>query len=370
MSKAWSVTELMKDTPLLALRGREKTPPRARLWGKLELALPGQMKDRVALSILEDAERNGSLRPGGLVIESSSGTMAEGLARVTASKGYRLIIVTDPRIDAGLLAKLHALGAEVEVVDSYSPVGGWQRSRLLRLKELLDRHPDAFWPRQYDNPSNPAAYSRVLARELLADLGEGLTALVASVGSGGSLCGTARALRAALPHLRTVAVDATGSVQFHQPDRRRLQSGHGNSLVAGNIDYGVIDEVHWLNDGEVFNACRELARREGVFAGGSSGAAYVVGSWLAQQLPAGTDVVCLFPDRGDRYATTIYSDDYLREHGLEGVEAPSGPREIRYGVDVAGGWSRAPLPEEGRMPYYAAEVPTSWSLSQEIGLPC
>lgn len=367
--KVSSVLELMKDSPLVTLRGRAVARPRARLWAKLDLALPGAMKDRVALRMIENAESAGLLRPGGVIAESSSGTMAEGLARVGTVKGYQVIIVTDPRIDPVTRAKLEALGAVVEVVDVFHPNGGWQRSRLERLKEVLEANPGTFWPRQYDSTDNAGAYEGGMARELLDALGEGLAAVVATVGSGGSLCGTARSLRRELPNLRVVAVDAVGSALFHQPDRRRLQSGHGNSIVPGNIDYRTLDEVHWVADGEAFNACRELARREGIFGGGSAGAAYLVASWVAEQLGEDRDVVVILPDRGDRYFETVYSDDYFAQHGLTGREAASRPETIRYGVDVAESWSRAELPHDGLLPYYASEVRRTADLTRELGLP-
>jgi cysteine synthase len=371
MRKAASILDLMRDAPLLALRGRAASPPRARLWAKLEGWLPGAMKDRVALAIVERAEAAGTLRPGGLIVESSSGTMAEGLARVAALKGYRVIIVTDPRIDPLMRAKLAALGAEVQVVETYLPNGGWQVSRLQRLRQVIADNPGAFWTRQYDDPGNGAAYEVSLAAELLADLGPTLTALVATVGSGGSLCGTARALRRELPALRIYAVDAIGSALFNQPDRKRLQSGHGNSIIPGNLDYSTIDEVQWVSDGEAFHACREMARREGVFAGGSSGAAYVVASWAAAQAGAGEDVVVLLPDRGDRYSGTIFDDAYLRAHGIDGPGEAAGaePRSIRYGLDVAERWSRAELPHDGSVPYHAPEIRRTAELAVELGLP-
>jgi S-sulfo-L-cysteine synthase (3-phospho-L-serine-dependent) len=356
MTKASSVLDLMKDSPLVALRGRSLSAPRARLWGKLELALPGAMKDRVALEIVELAEASGALRPGGTIVESSSGTMAEGLARVGALKSYRVIIVTDPRIDRLTRAKLEALGAELDVVDTYHASGGWQRSRLERVREVLAANPGAVWPRQYDNPGNPGAYERSMGRELLDALGTHLGALIGSVGSGGSLCGTARVLRGEIPDLRVVAVDAVGSALFHQPDRRRLQSGHGNSIIPGNIDYSIVDEVHWVSDAEAFNACRELARREAIFAGGSSGAAYVAASWIAGQLGDDRDAVVIFPDRGDRYFDSIYSDSYFEEHGLVDQPAAASPETIRYGQEVAERWSRAELPHGGPVPYHAPEV--------------
>jgi cysteine synthase len=364
---ARNVLELMRDTPLVALKGREVNTPRARLWGKLELAMPGQMKDRVARRVIADAEEKGLLQPGGIIAESSSGTMAEGLARVGAVLGYRVIIVTDPRIDAGLLAKLRAFGAQLEVVETFAPEGGWQRSRLERLREILRKNPTAFWPRQYDNALFQTVYADEIAQELVASLGE-VAAFVATVGSGSSISGTARALRRMNPGVRIVAVDAAGSVQFHQPERPRKQSGHGNSIIAGNIDYSTIDEAHWINDGEAFGACHELARREGIFAGGSSGAAYIAASWIAEQCLPTQNVVALFPDRGDRYATTIFNEAWLQEHGVAGVAAAREPRRIRYGLDEATAWSWAPLPHDGSVPYYAAGTLTSGRLASDLGL--
>jgi len=368
MRKASSILDLMQDSPLVALRGRGVSAPRARLWGKLELALPGAMKDRVAREIVERAEAHGALRPGGTIVESSSGTMAEGLARVGALKGYRVIIVTDPRIDGLTRARLEALGATLDVVDTYHPSGGWQLSRLERLREVLAANPGAVWTRQYDSPGNAGAYEESVARELLDALGTRLGALISAVGSGGSLCGTARALRREIPDLRVVAVDAVGSALFHQPDRRRLQSGHGNSIIPGNLDYRVIDEVHWVADAEAFNGCRELARREGIFAGGSSGAAYVAASWIAEQLGDDRDAVVILPDRGDRYFESIYSDSWLEEHGLADRPAGASPDTIRYGLDVAERWSRAELPHDGAVPYHASEARRTADLERELGL--
>jgi len=360
-----SLIEMMHDSPLVRLRGREATPPRASLWGKLELFLPGAMKDRVALQCVEDAEADGRLQPGGLIVETSSGTLALGLARVAALKGYRLKIVSDPRMDSMLLNKLRALGAEIEIVPEQHPTGGWQLSRLARVLEILKENPDAFWTQQYDTPSNAGAY-RALAQELTDALGTDIGALVGSVGSGGSLTGTARFLREKISGLRVVAVDAVGSVLFHQPPRNRLQSGHGNNIVAGNVDYGQVDEVHWISDGEAFNACREMTRREGIFGGGSSGACYVVASWVARNLPDGQHVVTILPDSGYRYSELIYSEKALAKHGLLDEVAGAGPRSVRYALDVAERWSYAEVPHDGSVPYFAPDVRGTLELTEEL----
>jgi cysteine synthase A len=300
-----------------------------------------------------------------MIVESSSGTMAEGLARVGRLEGYRVLIVTDPRIDALTTAKLKALGAELEIVEDYHPTGGWQVSRLERLHEVLERHPGAFWPRQYDSPSNAGAYRRI-GEELVESLGPAIAGLVGTVGSGGSLCGIATSLRQRVPQVKVVAVDAVGSVLFHQPDRQRLQSGHGNSIVPGNLDHRLIQEVHWLADGEAFNACWELAAREGIFAGGSSGAAWVVGSWVAAQCEPEQDVIVILPDRGDRYCESVYSERFLSDHGLAGMEAAAAPRVISYGGEVAQRWSVAALPTDGRSPYHDPRVKRTMELEQEM----
>jgi cysteine synthase A len=277
-----------------------------------------------------------------------------------------VIIVSDPRLDDIAKAKLRSLGAELEIVDQYDKEGGWQSSRLRRLRDVIERTPHAFWSGQYDSPSNPRAYDHVA--RLLAEALPNLSALVATVGSGGSLCGMSRTLRQFVPNLRVVAVDAPGSVLFNQPNRVRLQSGNGNSLIPGNVDYDLIDEVHWVGDGEAFAACRELVKRNAIFAGGSSGAAYVVASWVAQRFDSNRQVAVILPDRGDRYVHTIYSDQYLEEHGLTGCVAGAEPRPIRYGIDVAEGWSYAELPHDARVPFRAATVATSTEIAEAIGL--
>ena len=366
MRKFDSILDLIRSSTLLRLQPREISIERANLWAQLELQLPGGMKDRIALQTVEDAERNGDLRPGDIIVESSSGSTAEGLARVGAAKGYRVIIVSDPRIDEITKAKLLALGAELEVVDRLDPVSGWQGTRLQRLREIIEQHPRAFWACQYDNPSNPAAYDRV-GEAIFQELGENVACLVGTVGTGGSLCGIGRSLRKHVPSVKIVAVDAVGSVLFNQPNGKRLQSGHGNSLLPGNVDHSLIDEVHWVSDGEAFNGCLELVRRSGVFAGGSSGAAYIVASWVAEHYEPDQHVVVILPDRGDRYYATIYSSEFMQEHNLTDEVASAYPTRIGYGADVAKSWSYAPVPHHDPASF-AGDVSTTEEFARNLGL--
>lgn len=316
------ILECIGHTPLVRLRqGTGGT-----IYAKLEMLNPFGMKDRVAKQILLDAKRSGALRDGAPIMETSSGTMALGLALVGNALGHEVHIVTDPRIDPITLAKLQATGTQVHIV-SHMNQHGWQGARLERLHELLNHTPDAFWPRQYENPQNPSAYTE-LAHELL-EVTDRVDILVVAVGSGGSLSGTARALLRHNPQLHVVAVDAVGSVIFGQPHHpQRLQGGLGNSLIPANVTFSLIDEVHWLNDREAFAATLELARAEQIFAGNSSGSVYAVARWMSHITPSDTQIVAIFPDRGDRYVHTIYNQDYRQEHGMQQLSFPSTPHEL------------------------------------------
>lgn len=338
------MVDCIGNTPLVALK--ETDSSHARVYAKLELMNPFAMKDRVAKQAILEAKRTGELKDGAPIIESSSGTMALGVALVGTYLGHEVHIVTDPRIDPLTMTKLRALGCQIHIVEKMTS-HGWQSARLEKLYQLMEEYPGAFWPRQYENPENPRAY-RALVDEVMQDL-DHVDVLVGAVGSGGSLSGTARELKKKNPHLRVVAVDAVGSVIFGQPDNpKRLQSGLGNSLIAPNVDFSVIDEVHWLNDAESFAWTWELARKEKIFAGNSSGSVYAVAQWLRTQLNVQNNILCIFPDSGDRYIHTIYNPEYLRQHGLSLENISREPQYVEYGVTV-NSWSYSTLPQEAKV---------------------
>ncbi|NTU33253.1 cysteine synthase family protein [Brevibacillus sp. HB1.1] len=332
------LADTIGDTPLVKLRLDEGAI--GSVYAKLELMNPFGMKDRVAKQSVLAAIQSGELQAGMPIIESSSGTLACGLALVGRQLGHDVHIVTDPRIDPITYAKLTSLGCHVHVVSQMGKQG-WQSARLERLQELMREYPGAFWPRQYDNPENPRAYA-ALASELMQDL-ERIDVLVGAVGSGGSLSGTARELKRHYKELRVVAVDAAGSVIFGQPDQpTRLQGGLGNSLVAKNVDFSMIDEVHWLNDAEAFAATLQLARNEHIFAGNSSGSVYAVANWLASQVGSECNIVAILPDRGDRYVDTIYNDSYRESKGLMQTNLPDTPQCVEPKTVVTS-WSYSKL---------------------------
>lgn len=304
-----SILDTIGNTPLVKLKISECSE--SNVYGKLELNNPFGMKDRVAKFSLLQAKIKGILKNDAPIIESSSGTMACGLSLVGTYLGHDVHIVTDPRIDSVTLSKLNSLGSKIHVVKDMGNQG-WQGSRLKYLKKLLNDMPYAYWPKQYENPDNPNSYKE-LAQELIQEVDK-VDILVASVGSGGSISGTARELKKYNKNLKVVAVDSTGSVIFGQPDNpKRLQGGLGNSIVANNVDFQIIDQVHWLNDIEAFTATQELAKVEKIYAGNSSGSSYKVAKWLSKISEKGTNIVVIFPDRGDRYHNTVYSNDFLNK---------------------------------------------------------
>ena len=329
-----NLVDAVGHTPLVKLQFPTKAGADA--YAKLEMQNLFGMKDRVARQAILHAKQNGELVDGAPIIESSSGTMALGLALVGRALGHTVHIVTDPRIDSITLTKLRSLGATVHIVSAMTG-HGWQSARLERLATLLDEFPGAFWPRQYENPQNPLAYQS-LAAELLEDLGR-IDILVGSVGSGGSLCGTAAALRRVGCPVRAVAVDAVGSVLFGQPDKpTRLQSGLGNSLVPGNLDHAQVNEVHWLNDREAFCGATELASEQALFAGNTAGSVYRVLRYIQARSEPGTRVVGILADRGDRYCDTVFDEKYWVAKHLSDLACADAPSRVAPGT-VVSSWS-------------------------------
>ena len=285
-----------------------ETPRIVRLDHNLHAAAFFLMKLLPARFILERAFERGELSASTHICETSSGTFGLALAMLAARMDNRLTIVSDWAIDAKLKSRLIDLGAEVEIVTLPGAKGGLQQARLDRLQAILSRSTSAYWPRQYENPDNPRSYSEVAAR-LAERIGQ-IDCLVGTVGSGGSLCGTARYLRLIFPELKVIAVDTMNSVLFGQPDATRLILGLGGSVIPNNIDHTQIDEVHWLSAAEIFHATRQLHGRTGLFMGPTSGAAFKVATWWACHNRTAS-VAVLMPDEGHRYIETAYDEGWL-----------------------------------------------------------
>ncbi|MBA2810238.1 PLP-dependent cysteine synthase family protein [Streptomyces sp. KM273126] len=329
---------LVGDTPVLWI-GEPFAATGRGFWAKLEGHNPGGIKDRTALHMVRAARERGQLLPGARIVESTSGTLGLGLALAGATYGHPVTVVTDPGMEPLMTGLLTAYGAEVDLVDTPHPTGGWQQARRRRVEDLLARHPDAWCPDQYHNPDNVAAYAP-LAHELVAQLGR-IDTLVVSVGTGGHSAGIASVLRGFFPHLRVVGVDTTGSTIFGQPAAPRLMRGLGSSIYPRNVAYDLIDEAHWVAAPEAVWAARRLARDHYTTGGWSVGAVALVARWLARVLPAENRIVAVFPDGPQRYVGTVFDDAYCREHRLLGHLPADDPAEIAHPADrVVTRWTR------------------------------
>ncbi|RZQ65847.1 PLP-dependent cysteine synthase family protein [Amycolatopsis suaedae] len=307
-------------------------------WAKLEGHNPGGMKDRPALHMVTRARERGDLLPGGLIVESTSGTLGLGLALAGIVHGHPVALVADPGMEPIVHRLLLAYGTRVEIVGRPHPTGGWQEARRRKVAELLAANPGSFCPDQYHNPDNVAAYEP-LATELVAQLGR-IDVLVCSVGTGGHSAGVSRVLRRYFPDLRLVGVDTVGSTIFGQPARTRLMRGLGSSIYPRNVDYPAFDEVHWVNAAESVSTCRRLAAAQYASGGWSVGAVALVAGWLARTSPASTRIAAIFPDGPQRYFDTVYNDRFCAEHGLLGP-VPDAPETItRPGEREVTRWTR------------------------------
>ena len=299
-----SLTELIGHTPLLEITHIEQEERlSARVLVKLESFNPGgSVKDRAALSLIETAERDGRLRPGSLIIEPTSGNTGIGLAWIAAVKGYTLVLTMPETMSLERRKLLQALGARLVLTPGNEGMAG----AIRKAEELRDANPGAFIPQQFENPANPAAHVHTTAEEIWADTDGKVDIFVASVGTGGTLSGTARGLKAHRPDLKAVAVepDASPVLSGGKPGPHKIQ-GIGAGFVPGNFDRSVVDEIVRVKDDDAIRASRRLAQSEGLLAGISSGAALHAALEIARRPEnEGKTIVALLPDTGERYLST------------------------------------------------------------------
>jgi cysteine synthase A len=295
-----SVLALVGHTPMVRLR-RIATREMADVVVKLESYNPaGSVKDRIALAMIEAAEREGRLRSGDTIVEPSSGNTGIGLALVAAVKGYRLIITMPDDVSMERQALLRNYGAEVVL----TPARKLMQGAVDRAREILEENPRCFMPHQFAHPDNPDAHRRTTALEILDACERRLDAFVAGVGTGGTITGVGEVLKRELPGVQVVGVEPAGSpvLSGGKPGRHEIQ-GIGAGFVPPVLARAVIDEVLACSDGEAFDVSRRLAREEGISAGISAGAAVWAALRVADRLGAGRRVVTLLPAAFDRYAT-------------------------------------------------------------------
>jgi cysteine synthase len=304
---AKDATELIGHTPLVKLN--RVVPEYATVLAKLEAFQPGySVKDRIAVSMIEDAERAGKIRPGAtVIIEPTSGNTGIGLAWVAAARGYQCILLMPETVSVERRMVLRRLGAEVVLTPAAERMGG----AIARARRLLEETDNAWMPQQFENPANPAIHRATTAEEIWNDTDGQVDVLISGVGTGGTLTGVAEVIKERRPGFRAIAVEPSSSpvLSGGQPGPTKIQ-GIGAGFIPDVLDTSLIDDIVQVADNDAIEMARRLAREEGLLVGISSGAA----AWAAAEVAgrpeyAGKLIVTVFPSLGERYLSTALYDD-------------------------------------------------------------
>lgn len=323
-----NILETIGNTPLIKLN-RVAKGVNATVLAKVETFNPGNsIKDRMALKMVEDAEKNGKIQPGGTFIECTSGNTGMGIALAAAVKGYKSIFTTSDKQSKEKIDILKAVGAEVIVcptnVEPTDP-----RSYYSVAEKLSKEIPNSFWCNQYDNPSNSQAHYESTGPELWEQTDGKITHLVVGVGTGGTISGTAKYLKEKNPDIQILGVDTYGSVfkKYHETgefDEKEIYpyitEGIGEDILPKNVDFSIIDHFEKVSDKDGAVVARRLAREEGIFIGYSCGSAMAGILQMADRFKEDDVVVVIFHDHGSRYVGKIYNDDWMRERGFLDME--------------------------------------------------
>ena len=319
-----NILERIGWTPIVPLK-RVSAGLKAPLWAKVEFVNPGgSVKDRMAVHIIDKAEREGKLKPGGTIIENTSGNTGAGVAMVAAVRGYKAIFTMPDKMSTEKVNLLKAYGAKVVITPTNVPADS-PDSYYETAKRLHRETPGSFYLNQYHNPDNIEAHYMTTGPEIWEQTDGEIDCLIAGIGTGGTLSGSARYLKEKKPEITVIAVDPEGSVFYHwfksktlvEPKVYKVE-GIGEDMVVQAMDFTVVDDMVQVNDKESFLMARRLTTEEGLFAGGSSGSA-VAGA--LKYLDKHTQFRCpvtILPDSGTRYLSKIFSDDWMRDNGFLG----------------------------------------------------
>jgi len=324
--KCNSILDAIGHTPLIRLN-RVAKDVSARVYVKAEYLNPGgSMKDRIALGMIDEAERKGLLRPGGTIVEATSGNTGVALAILAAVRGYKVVFTINDKQSREKIDQLKAFGAEVIVCPTaVEPEDS--RSYYSVAKKLAREIPNAYYANQYDNPANPEAHYRTTGPEIWKDSEGEITHFVCGLGTGGTASGAGRYLKEQNPRLKVIGVDPVGSLFYEYwktgnigKARTYVVEGIGEDILPGALDFSVLDDIVQVNDEECFLWARRLAKREGIFTGGSGGGCVSAALRIAKNCRKDELVVGLLPDAGTRYLSKIYNDSWMRELGYADQE--------------------------------------------------
>ncbi len=312
---------LIGNTPLVRINNITRQHKiKAQVFAKMESLNPGySVKDRIGISMIDWAEREGVLKKGGTIIEATSGNTGIGLALVAAVRGYKCIFVLTEKASTEKVRYLKGLGADI-VVCPAAAKPGTPDHYVATAKRISEETPGSFYPDQYNHPENPAAHYRTTGPEIWNDTDGKITHFVASIGTGGTISGTSRYLKEMNPNIKVIGADPYGSIfktykesGFIPEATPYLVEGIGQNLPVGNADLHIIDEIINITDRDSFDLARQLGRREGIFCGGSTGTIFAAALKVAKDLDENGIVVFIVCDTGEHYLSKFHSDEWMKE---------------------------------------------------------
>lgn len=312
-----SALDVVGNTPLVRLR-RVTDGANCLVLAKVEYVNPaGSVKDRPALEMIRDAEERGLLKPGGTIVEATSGNTGTGLAMVAAIKGYRCILVMPDKVSDEKIRLLRAYGAEVVITPTKVPASSPESYYGVSAK-LASEIPGAFQPNQFANPMNPAAHEKTTGPEIWEQTAGKITHYVSGIGTGGTISGVAHYLRKRKPDIVVVGADPEGSIYSGDTAKSYKVEGIGEDFLPATVDLKAIDRIERVSDKDSFLMARRVCREEGLLVGGSSGTACVAAMRVARELPPDAVMVVLLPDNGRGYMSKIFNDEWMRANGFLG----------------------------------------------------
>jgi len=317
-----NILEGVGSTPLIKLN-QITNGVKADIFAKLEFMNPmGSIKDRIAKYMIEKAEKEGRIKPGDTIVDNSSGNTALGLAMVCALKGYKLKIVARDSISPEKIEFLRVLNVELVLIDHTLPPESPESYNNIAPR-IAQETPNGYYFDQHNNRENNETHYKTTGPEIWEQMEGKIDYFVAGVGTGGTICGVSKFLKEKDPKIRVIGVDPLGSIFFDYFHTKRkikpspyLLEGLGDEFLIGCVDFSLIDNIYQITDKQAFQMTRELTNRESILAGGSSGATIWASLKLAREIDKPVRIVTIFADSANRYLSTIYNDDWLREKGL------------------------------------------------------
>jgi len=322
MKKVNNILDAIGNTPLVRLNSVAKDV-KPNVYAKCEFLNPsGSTKDRMARYIIEDAEKRGLLKPGGTIVENSSGNTGTAMSMIAAIKGYKCVITMPDKMSDEKQNLMRAFGTNVVVTRTDVPAES-PESYYSTARRIAAETPDSFYPDQYNNPMNIEAHYRTTAPEIWDQMDGEIDMFVAGIGTGGTLSGVARFLKEKNPNIKVVAIDPIGSVFYDYFKTGKLPEPHtykvegiGEDYLVKAVDFDVIDDIVQVNDEVSFAMARRLCNEEGLFAGGSSGSAVWGALQVADMLDKGQNMVVVLPDSGGRYLSKVFNNDWMNDNSF------------------------------------------------------